>query len=79
MREAGDARCTRRLQSDYSAVQTIRETRLVHALGKFDQRRNEAIDRVFKLSGRWWRGVDGTRIEVVQPAIDQALYLFERA
>jgi hypothetical protein len=43
-----------------SAVQTIRETRLVYALGKFDQSRNEAIDRVFKLSGRWWRGIDGT-------------------
>ena len=64
-------------QDDAEAAQQCREKRLLLTLELFsaDRKRNEALQQVWEVSGRWVRHVDDA--EPVREALKRAIPLFE--
>jgi hypothetical protein len=64
-------------QDDVEAAQQCREKRLLLTLESFsaDRKRDEALQQVWDVSGRWARHVDDA--EPVRAALKRAIPLFE--
>jgi hypothetical protein len=64
-------------QEDMEAAQQCREKRLLLTLELFsaDRKRNESLQQVWDVSGRWVRHVDDA--EPVREALKRAIPLFE--